>query len=203
MFEFSNLISFILACTIAAAAEITGTAQGQAQAQAQVSATPTQTDARPVRAGQSASGNSSQETKPAKPTATDEAEAPGLLQLPEAVPEDGNPMKDAELQSSIQNALNRDPALGHAGLHVAVAGDRIELSGNVARSREKQSAGRIVQSFAGSRKVLNQIAIGGGAVVAPATHSPENGASHTSKPENRGLVAPSPSPDKAPPPPLL
>jgi Flp pilus assembly secretin CpaC len=88
-------------------------------------------------------------------------------------------------------------------LRVVVAGDRIEVSGNVVRSKEKQTAGRIAQSFAGSRKVLNQIAISGGAAVpTPAMHSPEGGASRESKPENRGLVAPSPSPDKKPPPPL-
>jgi uncharacterized iron-regulated membrane protein len=192
MFEFSNLISFTLAFMVA----VTGTAQGQ------VSATPTQTDARQGNPGQAASGNSAQETKPTATTEPKEGEVPGLLQLPEA-PESGNPMTDAELESYIQNALNRDPALGHAGLRAMVAGDRIELSGNVARSKEKQTAGRIAQSFAGSRKVLNQIAISGGAAVpAPATHSPEGGAPHNSKPENRGLVTPNPGPDKAPPPPL-
>ena len=194
MFEFSNL-AFTLAFMIAAG-EVTGTAQGQ------VGATSTQGSTR-----QSASGNSAQNTKttttPETKKETKEGEVPGLIQLPETVPENSNSISDTELESYIQNALNRDPALGHAGLRVVVAGDRIELSGNVARSKDKQTAGRIAQSFAGSRKVLNQIAISGGAgVPTPATHSPEGGASRDSKPENRGLVMPSPSPDKASPPPL-
>lgn len=198
MFEFFNLIAFALALMIASAVELTGAAQG---------APPAQAGARQGSATQSASGNNAQEGTAIKTTKTVETkdkdvEAVDRLQHPETVPDNRNSMSDAELESHIQNALNRDPALGGTGLRVAVAGDRIELSGNVGRSREKQTAGRIAQSFAGSRRVLNQIAISeGGAVSTPATHVPEGGPPRDSKPQKRGLVTPSPSPEKVSPPP--
>jgi osmotically-inducible protein OsmY len=68
---------------------------------------------------------------------------------------------DPELENQIQNALNREPTLTGDATHVTVSPDAIELAGNVNTSKEKLTATRIVQSYAGNKKVLNHLVIGG------------------------------------------
>jgi hypothetical protein len=58
-------------------------------------------------------------------------------------------MSDADLESQIQNALSKEPTLSGDNAHVKVAGDTIDLTGSVGTSKEKITATRIVQSFAG------------------------------------------------------
>jgi BON domain-containing protein len=68
---------------------------------------------------------------------------------------------DADLESQIQNALNKEPTLTGDSTHVTVSSDAIELSGNVGTSKEKITATRIVQSYAGRKKVVNHLTVGG------------------------------------------
>jgi len=68
---------------------------------------------------------------------------------------------DPELESQIQNALNKEPTLTGDSTHVTVSAESIELSGNVSTSKEKITATRIVQSYAGNKKVMNHLTIGG------------------------------------------
>ena len=68
---------------------------------------------------------------------------------------------DADLESQIQNALNKEPTLTGDSPHATVSSDAIELAGNVATSKEKVTATRIVQSYAGSKKVVNHLTVGG------------------------------------------
>ncbi|HZD96137.1 MAG TPA: BON domain-containing protein, partial [Candidatus Sulfotelmatobacter sp.] len=69
---------------------------------------------------------------------------------------------DSDLESQIQNALNKEPTLTGDSTHVKVSGDTIEVGGNVNTNKEKVTATRIVQSYAGSRKVVNHLAVGKG-----------------------------------------
>src|SRR4029077_1163237 len=86
-------------------------------------------------------------------------------------------VSDPELQSQIQNALAKEPTLAGETVRVSVAEESIEMSGNVATAREKLTATRIVQSYAGNKKVVSHLAVGGhpGAnSSSPATHESTN-----------------------------
>jgi osmotically-inducible protein OsmY len=72
----------------------------------------------------------------------------------------GSPVPNSELKNFIENSLKKDPTLSGTNVHVAVSEDRIELTGNVAKAKEKQTAERLALSFAGNKKLVNQISIG-------------------------------------------
>jgi BON domain len=80
------------------------------------------------------------------------------------------------MQSQIQNALKNEPTLVNDNFTVAVSDDEIDLSGTVATAKEKLTAKRIVQSYAGNRKVKDHLTVSG--------HSQENVANPTRNTEN-------------------
>jgi len=108
-------------------------------------------------------------------------------------------MTDSDLESQIQNALSKEPTLTGDSAHVKVAGDTIELTGNVGTSKEKVTATRIVQSFAGSKKLVNHLSIGdrSGKVV-PQPEPPD--ASDRNHPSSTANPANNPEPNKGSPP---
>lgn len=65
----------------------------------------------------------------------------------------------AALESQIQNALGKDPTLMHDSVRVAVSEQAVELTGNVGTSRERLTATRIAQSYAGSKPVVSRITV--------------------------------------------
>jgi osmotically-inducible protein OsmY len=71
-------------------------------------------------------------------------------------------VSDPDLEAQIQNALNKEPTLSSDSTHVKVSADSIELDGTVASNKEKITATRIVQSYAGSKKLVNRLSIGAG-----------------------------------------
>lgn len=70
-------------------------------------------------------------------------------------------MSDSDLQSQIQSALSKEPTLAGDSAHANVSGDTIELAGTVGTNKEKITATRIVQSYAGSKKLVNKLTISG------------------------------------------
>ena len=66
------------------------------------------------------------------------------------------------LQGQIQNALQNEPTLRSDSLNVNVTDSTIELSGAVQTGKEKQTADRIANSFAGNRRVRDRITVGKG-----------------------------------------
>ena len=68
-------------------------------------------------------------------------------------------MTDSDLQGQIQNALSKEPTLSGDSPRVNVSGDTVELAGNVGTNKEKITATRIVQSYTGSKKLVNKLAI--------------------------------------------
>lgn len=70
-------------------------------------------------------------------------------------------MTDSDLQSQIQSALSKEPTLAGDSAHANVSGDTIELGGTVGTNKEKITATRIVQSYAGSKKLVNKLTIAG------------------------------------------
>lgn len=92
---------------------------------------------------------------------------------PEAADSSGviSTMSDSDLQSQIQSALSKEPTLAGDSAHANVSGDTIELAGTVGTNKEKITATRIVQSYAGSKKLVNKLTISGRSEKSPAPES--------------------------------
>jgi hypothetical protein len=106
-------------------------------------------------------------------------------------------MTDSDLQSQIQNALSKEPTLTGDSPRVNVSGDTVELAGNVGTNKEKITATRIVQSYTGSKKLVNKLTISGRSEKSPpaATDNPGNTANPANNPEpNKGTPPPSSRP---------
>lgn len=67
----------------------------------------------------------------------------------------------AALQTTIQDKLKNEPLLSSSNVNANVTDSTIELSGTVATGKEKQTAVRIAQSYAGNRKVVDRITVTG------------------------------------------
>jgi osmotically-inducible protein OsmY len=68
---------------------------------------------------------------------------------------------DDQLQQQIQAALKNEPTLANDNINVSISASSIELSGTAATGKEKQTAKRIAESYAGNRKVVDHITVGG------------------------------------------
>ena len=66
-----------------------------------------------------------------------------------------------QIRSQIENALKNEPTLSSSNVMVNVTDTKIELSGDVASGKDKQTAKRIAQSYAGNRKVVDKITVKG------------------------------------------
>jgi hypothetical protein len=114
-------------------------------------------------------GAQSKAGTPVQPTTTAPATTGGVAgavssstaQTPDAQNSNGgiSAMTDSDLQSQIQNALSKEPTLTSDSPRVNVSGDTVELAGNVGTNKEKITATRIVQSYTGSKKLVNKLAI--------------------------------------------
>jgi hypothetical protein len=156
------LCLFILAVAIAYASS-------EAYGQSQSSAAATE---KPQAASQSPqstpSGAQEQTTKPAgsigSPTNVPGAGSAGApadkTEIPETPQPGAAPVSDTELQSQIQNALSKEPTLAGDTVNARVSSDSIELTGTVGTARERLTATRIVESYAGNKKVVSHLSIG-------------------------------------------
>lgn len=102
---------------------------------------------------------------------------PTAGRLPEAppVPEAYVPTTDADLEAQMQNALNKEPTLSGDTVRASVTANNIQISGSVGSAREKLTAARIAQSYAGNKKLVNHITITGRGSNLPQTdHSRES-----------------------------
>ncbi len=74
----------------------------------------------------------------------------------------GGTMSSAsDLQTQCETALKREPTLASDQINCVVSGDSIELSGSVMTGKERQTALRIAQSFAGNRRVVDRLTVAG------------------------------------------
>jgi BON domain-containing protein len=118
---------------------------------------------------------------PGQPTATEAASVstsasasfsplPADVSTPSAVPP-----ANTELQSQIEEALRKDPALSKCSVIVAASADGIDLTGNAGSSRERLAAWRLAESYARGKKVENHIVVNGqGGGQAPPASRPDN-----------------------------
>jgi hypothetical protein len=100
-----------------------------------------------------------------------------------------NVMENSDLQGQIQSALTKEPTLTGDSPHVTVTGDTIELAGTVGTNKEKITASRIVQSYAGSKKLVNNLTVTG--------RSDKTSSSHTTSPDGgrQPITAPANNPE--------
>jgi len=101
-------------------------------------------------------------------------------------------MTDSDLQSQIQNALSKEPTLSGDSPRVNVSGDTVELAGNVGTNKEKITATRIVQSYTGSKKIVNKLTI--------SPRSEKSSPTSTDNPSNTANPNSNPEPNKGAPP---
>jgi hypothetical protein len=101
-----------------------------------------------------------------------------------------------ELRAKIEAALRREPSLSNTNISLNISDDTIDITGNANSPKERLAARRIVQSFAGNRKVRERINVAG--VSRPNDESIPTG---TPRPANQpgAQTAPStpPKPDEA------
>jgi BON domain len=171
------LALFVLAVALAYASSETSGNKRSSQSQTTSSQTPSSQGA--------SSGTSSSQT-PAQPSpssqnnpalntpggATDASgggvagaagSAAAKTQVPESpeTPSAVAAVPDADLQSQIQNALSKEPTLSGDMVNVNVTAEAIDVTGSVATAREKQTTTRIIQSYAGNKKVVNHLTVSG------------------------------------------
>jgi hypothetical protein len=118
------------------------------------------------------------------------AASSSTAQTPDAQSSTGgiNAMTDSDLQSQIQNALSKEPTLTSDSPRVNVSGDTVELAGNVGTNKEKITATRIVQSYTGSKKLVNKLTI--------SPRSEKSSPASTDNPGSTANPASNPEPNK-------
>lgn len=110
-------------------------------------------------ASQTSSSGSSPSQTPAQPPSTNQTTpATTAATAPDSQTSSG---AGGELQGQIQNALKNEPTLANDNISVSVTDTEIDLSGTVASGKEKLTAKRIAQSYAGNRKVKEHLTMSG------------------------------------------
>lgn len=76
----------------------------------------------------------------------------------------------ATLKGQLESAYQAEPTLTGSNIQVNVTDTTVELTGSVPTNKEKTTARRIAQSYAGNRKVIDKMTVSGkGAGPAPTT----------------------------------
>lgn len=121
--------------------------------------------------------------------------SPGDSANPDATPA---PAADFDLQlqiqSQIRDALGKDPSLINQTVKVTASLEAIELSGSLTSGKERQTAGRIAQSYARGKKVLNHIVVTGRGSAPAAPNAPEK--PNPTPPANLSGSVPNPAPSR-------
>ena len=66
-----------------------------------------------------------------------------------------------QVKSDIQTALRNEPTLTSSSITVDVTDDSIQLNGSASSAKERDEAKRIAQSFAGNRRVVDNVKVSG------------------------------------------
>lgn len=196
MRKFLSLIMFALALGITIAAGQTRNPTANAPAGDSGQAATAQSTTAPAQSITSMAGNSGAATAPANAAGTGSGGVDSAkTQATENPQSAAASTSDSELQTQIQQALNKEPTLSDDTVNVAVSGRSIDLSGRVGNARQKLTATRIVQSYAENRKVVDHLTIGNtSGNTAAATHPEEK--SNEANPPGRSDLSSHPEPEK-------
>lgn len=89
-----------------------------------------------------------------------EGQSPSLPQGSAPLPS-SNVADSASLKGQLDQAYQSEPSLSGSSIQVEVSDLAIQLTGSVATGKEKTTAKRIAQSYAGNRKVVEKLTVGG------------------------------------------
>jgi osmotically-inducible protein OsmY len=67
-----------------------------------------------------------------------------------------------QVRSDIQTAFRNEPTLTSSNISVNVTDDTVELNGSAPSAKDRDEAKRIAQSFAGNRRIVDNLQVGGG-----------------------------------------
>jgi hypothetical protein len=111
--------------------------------------------------------------------AQDRADAAGQAQN-----NPGRPLTSDEARKQIERKLQTEPGLSSRDIHVDVTDNAVVLNGSVPTTNQSLLAHRIAQSFAGSRRISNNLRIQTGSP--GATGSSSGQPQQAAPPENQG-----------------
>ena len=100
-----------------------------------------------------------------------------------------------ELRGKIEAALRREPSLSNTNISLNISDDTIDITGNANSPKERLAARRIVQSFAGNRKVRERINVAG--VSRPAEEAQPGTPRPANQPSAQTAPSTPPKPDEA------
>jgi BON domain len=135
----------------------------------------------PSNSGERAPNSQSQGSGQAQDSsaAQDRADAAG-----EAQNNPGRPLTSDEARRQIERKLQTEPGLSSRDIHVDVTDNAVVLNGSVPTTNQSLLAQRIAQSFAGSRRISNNLKIQTGS---PGTAGSSSGQpQQAAPPENQG-----------------
>jgi hypothetical protein len=89
-----------------------------------------------------------------------EGQSPSLPQGAASLPST-NPADSATLKGQLDQAYQSEPSLSGSNIQVEVTDAAVQLSGSVPTGKEKTTAKRIAQSYAGNRKVVEKLTVTG------------------------------------------
>ena len=81
-----------------------------------------------------------------------------------------NVSDSTSLQQQLDQAYQSEPSLNGSKIDVIVSDSQVELTGSVPTGKDKITAERIAKSYAGNRKVVNKVSVGGSASSSPQSH---------------------------------
>jgi len=87
--------------------------------------------------------------------------APPTQQQPPATAPDKAAVSSSGVQSDIQSALQKDPALANSNINVQVSGKSVELLGTVPSKDAKDTAEQIAKAHSGGLDVKNHLKVAG------------------------------------------
>jgi hypothetical protein len=112
----------------------------------------------------SPTGNNAIKNQSTPPSANPGSTTPGAAESSPAAdvgPLNAGGLTSDQLHQRIDAALHSEPTLSGSNLTVNVSDDSIDLSGTVSSSKDRITARRIVQSFAGNRRVRERVTVAG------------------------------------------
>lgn len=103
-----------------------------------------------------------------------EGQSPSLPQGSAPAPS-SNVADSASLKGQLDQAYQSEPSLSGSSIQVDVSDTAIQLTGSVPTGKEKTTAKRIAQSYAGNRKVVEKLTVTGksNSNAAPPANSPK------------------------------
>ena len=72
-----------------------------------------------------------------------------------------NVSDSSSLQQQLDQAYQSEPSLNGSKISVAVSDSQVQLTGSVSTNKDKITAERIAMSYAGNRKVVDKVSVGG------------------------------------------